>query len=293
MSFRTVIIKERSKLETKMGFLVVRGETEKQIHLSEIQTVIIESTAIALTAQLVCELVKRNINIIFCDEKHLPHSQLLPLFGNFNVSKNIMRQINWDAGIKQITWTRIVYQKIYMQKNLLIKYKKLNEAKILDSYLNDLKLGDTTNREGHAAKVYFNALFGLDFSRRQENDFNPPLNYGYSILLSAIAREIISAGYITPIGISHCNEFNFYNFACDLMEPFRPIIDDYVLTFVNEKNDDFKNSMRKIFETQINIGGQNQFFDNAIKIFVRSVFKFLNREEEEFFSIMNYEFKKE
>lgn len=293
MSFRTVIIKERSKLETKMGFLVVRGETEKQIHLSEIQTLIIESTAIALTAQLICELVKRNINIIFCDEKHLPHSQLLPLFGNFNVSKNIMRQINWNSNIKQIAWTQIVYQKICMQKNLLIKYKKLNEAKMLDDYLNNIKLGDTTNREGHAAKVYFNALFGLDFSRRQENDFNPPLNYGYSILLSAVAREIISAGYITPIGIFHCNEFNFYNFGCDLMEPFRPIIDDYVLTFIDKNENDFKNSMRKIFETQIKIAGQNQFFDNAIKIFVRSVFKFLNREEEEFFSIMNYEFKKE
>jgi CRISPR-associated endonuclease Cas1 subtype II len=91
-------------------------------------------------------------------------------------------------------------------------------------------LGDKTNREGHAAKVYFNALFGKDFSRKQLNDINAGLNYGYSIILSMFSREIVKNGCITQIGIKHSNYFNQYNLASDLMEPFRVIIDHVLAT---------------------------------------------------------------
>lgn len=99
---------------------------------------------------------------------------------------------------------------------------------MLYEYITQIEFGDATNREGHAAKVYFNALFGLDFTRSAENSINSALNYGYSLLLSTCARETALNGYITQIGLFHDNIFNQFNLASDLMEPFRPIVDNLV-----------------------------------------------------------------
>ena len=94
------------------------------------------------------------------------------------------------------------------------------EAELLQGYLEEITYGDATNREGHAAKVYFNALFGKDFTRTDDLLINTALNYGYSILLSAFNREIVLNGYLTQLGLFHDNMFNRFNLASDLMEPF-------------------------------------------------------------------------
>ena len=103
------------------------------------------------------------------------------------------------------------------------------EAELLSSYLQQIAWNDETNREGHAAKVYFNALFGLDFTRTEDNLINAALNYGYSIILSSFTREIVANGYITQLGLFHDNMFNQFNLASDLMKPFRPLVDKCVL----------------------------------------------------------------
>ena len=102
---------------------------------------------------------------------------------------------------------------------------------MLISYLPQIEEYDVTNREGHAAKVYFNAVFGMDFSRSQENVTNAALNYGYSLILSAFNREVAANGYLTQLGLFHDNMFNFYNLSCDLMEPFRVLVDRAVKTY--------------------------------------------------------------
>ena len=99
---------------------------------------------------------------------------------------------------------------------------------MLQGYIEELEVGDVTNREGHAAKVYFNALFGKDFTRSRDCVTNAALNYGYSLILSCINREVTAHGYITQLGLFHSNMFNQFNLSCDLMEPFRIIIDRWV-----------------------------------------------------------------
>lgn len=136
---------------------------------------------------------------------------------------------------------------------------------------------DETNREGHAAKVYFNALFGQDFTRTADTPINAALNYGYSILLSAFAREIVASGYITQLGLFHDNMFNQFNFASDLMEPFRILVDREVACMPLEQFEQAeKMQLVDVLNREIKIDGRVQYVNNAIKIYCKSVFDALN-----------------
>ena len=136
---------------------------------------------------------------------------------------------------------------------------------------------DITNREGHAAKVYFNALFGKDFTRSEENITNAALNYGYSIILSAFNREIVAHGYLTQLGIFHDNMFNQFNLSCDLMEPFRVFIDRVVFFSKFEKLESKeKYALWNALNSYVVIGGTTQTILNAMKIYTKSVFEALN-----------------
>lgn len=150
---------------------------------------------------------------------------------------------------------------------------------LLCGYLEEVQPGDATNREGHAAKVYFNALFGKAFSREQENAWNAALDYGYSIVLSAVAREITACGYSTQLGVFHDNMFNKLNLACDLVEPFRPLVDHAVRQMAPEKLEhDEKMQLVQILNRQILIDGSRQYMLNAIRIFVKSALDAMREE---------------
>lgn len=277
MSWRIVVISERAKLDLKLNYLVVRKEmTTNKVYLGEISVLIIESTAISLTSSLLCELMKRKIKVIFCDEKRNPCSELISYYGSHDTSVKIRNQIKWDENTKQAVWTEIVTDKIRKQKSFL-EQLKLDESLLLDAYIEQLQWNDQTNREGHAAKVYFNALFGLDFTRANESNINAALNYGYSIILSAFNREIVSNGYITQLGLFHDNMFNQFNLASDLMEPFRPLVDRQVYTMkLNQFEHDEKMQLVDVLNQEVLIDGKRQYVNNAIKIYCRSVLDALN-----------------
>ena len=228
MSFRTVVISKQSKLNYKNKFLVVKQDNdEKYIHLSEIDTIIVDSIAVSISSYLLKELSDNKINIIFCDEKHNPFGELSSYYMSHNSSKKINVQIRWEKESKDRLWQSIIKNKIINQSLMLNKIKS-DKYELLLSYVEDVLVADKSNREGHAAKVYFNELFGKDFVRNDDDQINAALNYGYAILLSTINKEIVSNGYITQIGIHHKNEFNEFNLSCDLMEPFRILIDNFV-----------------------------------------------------------------
>lgn len=227
MSWRTVVVSNSAKLDYQMGYLVVRREETVRVHISEIYMLIVESTAVSLTAALLCELTKKKIKVIFCDEKRNPSSELISYYGSHDTSVKVRNQMGWGSEIKRTVWTEIVTDKIRKQAEVLTLWKK-KESEMLYQYIEEIAYGDTTNREGHAAKVYFNALFGMDFTRTEDNSINAALNYGYGIILSAFNREIAANGYITQIGLFHDNMFNPFNLGSDLMEPFRPIVDHKV-----------------------------------------------------------------
>lgn len=229
MAFRDVVIESPCKLSYKGGYMVVRKEDDAaKVHLSEITSVILQTNQVYVSAYLLSELAKAKISFIVADEKHNPIGQYLPLYGAHNTSKRIGEQIEWSEPAKKRVWQRVVRDKIAHQARVLTARGCEAEGDILSSLVAEVRSGDTTNREAHAARVYFRALFGETFSRDDDTPTNAALNYGYGVLLSAVNREIVARGYLTQCGICHRSEFNQFNLSCDLMEPFRPIVDRLV-----------------------------------------------------------------
>ena len=279
MSWRTIVISKRAKLDLQLGYMVVRGDEVTKIVLSEIGTLLIESTAVSLTTGLLAELAKRKVKVIFCDEKRNPSSEIVSYYGSHDTSNKVRKQIAWKQKTKEAVWTEIVSEKIRKQKELLTLQRK-DEAELLGQYLTEITWNDGTNREGHAAKVYFNALFGMDFTRTEDSYINAGLNYGYSILLSTFAREIVANGYITQLGLFHDNMFNKFNLASDMMEPFRILVDQQVIQMMPTKLEkEEKMQLVNILNQEVQIDGKIQYVNNAIKIYCRSVFDALNEDD--------------
>lgn len=275
MSWRTIIVTGTAKLDYRQGFLIVRGNGTKKIHINEIETLMIESTAVSVTAYLLKELTSHKVKVIFCDEKRNPSSELIPYYGSHDTSIKIREQIIWEKHLKTSVWTDIIKEKIHQQA-MVLRHFGLKEETNLLQYISEVEFGDTTNREGHAAKVYFNAMFGKQFSRKDDNVINAALNYGYSLILSAFNREIVANGFITQLGLSHSNRFNPFNFASDLMEPFRPLVDVMVKENEFKKFEtDEKHEMVRLLEKEVMIKNRKEFLPNAIHIYCKSIFDLL------------------
>lgn len=278
MSWRTIVVTTRAKLDFKMNYLEVRqGDSFKRILLSELSVLIIESTAVAITAYLMCELIKRKITVIFCDERHLPSGILQSLNGSLDSSSKIRKQILWDQQLKSDIWSLIISEKIKNQYSVLSKFGFDKESDLLMLYSDQVQSGDLSNREGFAAKVYFNCVLGKDLSRRDNAYINMSLNYGYAIILSYIAKEIVSNGCLTQIGIWHHGGNNNLNFACDLIEPFRPVVDDYVISSsFNDFGPEEKRTVKNILNLEFVFEEKKQYLSNIIALYVKSVIDCLN-----------------
>lgn len=257
--------------------MVVRGKETHRIFLDEIAILLIENPMVSLTGCLVTALIEKKIRIVFCDEKRNPAAELTPHHGSHDSTAKIRMQAVWTAEVKALVWREIVADKIRKQANFLNELGKEKEAELLQTYISQIEPSDTINREEHAAKVYFNALFGKDFTRGADNSINAALNYGYSLVLSAVNREISNNGYLTQLGIFNNNMFNPYNLGCDLMEPLRVLVDRRVrkempLEFGKEE----KHEMWRILEDTVTIERYHQSLLNAIRIYVHSIFEALN-----------------
>lgn len=278
MSWRTVVISNRCKLDLSMGYMVVRGEETMRVFLDELAVLIIENSAVSMTGCLLSALIEKNVKVIFCDEKRNPSSELVPYYGSYDSAKKIRNQIAWTDSCKGAVWTEIITEKISNQAKLLSYLQMSDASALLREYISQIQYNDETNREGHAAKVYFNALFGKKFSRGQENPINAALNYGYSLLLSLFNREITAGGYLTQLGIHHDNVFNAFNLSSDLMEPFRILIDKVVVEMQpTEFSKDEKLELLSLMAKELVIANSKQVLPNAVKLYVRSVTEALNQ----------------
>ncbi len=281
MSFRTVVITKQAKISYKNRFLVVKQDIdEKYIHLSEIDTIIVDSISVSISSYLLKELADNKINIIFCDDKHNPYGELQPFYSRHNSSKKILEQVKWTNKEKDLVWQAIVKNKILNQA-LLLKKIKSKQHDLITSYIKEVAIGDKTNREGHAAKVYFNSLFGKNFVRGNNDKINDSLNYGYAILLSTVSKEIVNNGYLTQLGIHHKNEFNPYNLACDLMEPFRIIIDSFVYYNKDKELDpSFKLDIINIFNNAYTFNNKKYTLKDIMGLYVKNTLDIFNNNKE-------------
>lgn len=272
MSWRNVIITRRCKLDYKMGYLVIRGDDVQRIYLDEIATLMLENPAVSLTGCLMEALTEKKIKVIFCDSKRSPIAEVVPYHGSHDSALKIRQQSAWTQDMRALVWQRIIVEKITQQAGFLHGLGLEREYTLLDDYSRHVEPHDSTNREGHAAKVYFNALFGMSFTRGADTPINAALNYGYSLLLSAFNREIAFNGYLTQIGLFHDNMFNHFNLSCDLMEPFRILIDRVVFDMKPQQfASQEKHTLWQVFEQPVRCSGSRQLVSAAIKLYTRSV----------------------
>ena len=279
MGFRTVVVNSRCKLEFRLNFLIIRSENEKRIFINEINTLIVQSTAVSLTAALLSELIHNNVKVIFCDEKCNPLAELLPYYGAHNTSKRIKTQIRWKNDAKGKVWKTLIRKKILNQAEVLRTLEYVSEAELLESYIAEVMDGDVTNREGHAAKVYFNCILPNGSTRRSSDFINGCLNYGYAVLLSAINREIVASGYVTQLGIWHDNEFNEFNLGSDLIEPLRTVVDQTAIN-ISENDKLSKRKMANVLNYETIYADKQTTLDVAVRLYVKSVLSSLETNDE-------------
>lgn len=279
MGFRAVCIESRCRCSYSGGYLVVTGETKTtKIHLSEISSLTFCTSSVYVSGYLMSELAKSKIPVVFCDEKCYPVAESLPLYGAHNCSARLVDQLDWTAPAKKRVWQRVVRDKIKAQAEVLHIVGAIADEKVLKSYVEDVRSGDPTNREAAAAGLYFTSLFGPAFNRDQDSELNAALNYGYSILLSKVSREVVSRGYLTQAGINHRGELNQWNLSCDLMEPFRPFVDLVVIqSGLTHFGVDMRRLLIDMMNRTVSFDGGSYKMGSVVSRYVQSCFDALER----------------
>lgn len=233
---RTIIVETPSRLSMKNGQLICSNiddrEDVKSAPIEDLGVVVIENQRASLTVPLINALTDNNVCVIYCDAHGLPSSVVLSLSANAIQSEVTRAQMQAGAVLNKRLWKQIVEAKIHNQARLLEKLGK--EGDSLKPYYSNVKSGDSDNREGAAARVYWRTLFGSGFTRDRGGDSpNNLLNYGYSILRSAVARALVGSGLNLTYGLFHHNRYNPMPLADDVMEPFRPFVDEIVYELVS------------------------------------------------------------
>lgn len=272
MSFRSIIISNAANLTLRNNNLIINVEEEFQIPIEDISVLVIEGVSVKLTSRLLSNLAENNVATIVCDEKHLPSSILLPLNSHHRAYKVLKDQLSQSAAFSKRIWQSIIKQKLYNQGKCL-EILSLEGVEFLNKLSTSVESGDRGNREAIGAKYYFKSLFGEDFTRNDDNGINSALNYGYTIMRSAVARTLVMYGFNTTLGVNHCNELNSFNLADDFMEPLRPIVDLWVHN--NIKYDDALSKEHRIalvdlVNSECIIDEQNHSILNAIDKMVAS-----------------------
>lgn len=235
MSFKQIFIKNKSYLSYQNNSMSVKNEfTNTLVSLDDIDIIIIENQQTTITSSLLSNLAKADISVVFVDDKFNPTAISMGLYKNSRTSKIQKSQININKPRLNRLWQTVIYNKVLNQADVL---NTIKNDEYLYSLLKRINSGDKNNIEAVSASYYFKELFGKDFYRKNDEDNrNIALNYGYSIIRSSIIRYIIAYGLNPSFGMWHSSELNAFNLADDLIEPFRPIVDKYVLKNINKNN---------------------------------------------------------
>lgn len=230
---RTLFFSKICSITTKYEQLDIKvNENTKTIPIEDIGFVVIENQQTFISIPALSKLMDNNVAVIFCDNKHIPQSMLLNLASHHIQQEHFKNQIHASQPLKKQLWQQIITQKINNQAHLLRKEGKYQNP--LEHYASKVLSGDNTNREAVAAAYYWKHIFDFDFKRGRKGEYpNLFLNYGYIILRAAVARALSGSGLLNTLGIHHRNKYNAFCLADDIMEPYRPIVDDKVLKIIN------------------------------------------------------------
>lgn len=245
--------------------------------IEDIGFVVIENPQVSISIPLLNELADNNVSVVFCDKKQMPKTMLMTLEGNTTQQESYKYQIDASAPLKKNIWKQLVECKIKNQALLLKKVGKNGD--VLKQYYMNVKSGDTDNREGAAAREYWGRIYDEGFKRDREGQ--PPnnlLNYGYTILRAAVARALIGSGLYPAFGVFHRNRYNAFPLADDVMEPYRPFVDELVYhiyhdSAVIELDNQAKGILLRVLFSDVKMGKVTRPLENALSLTTASLLR--------------------
>lgn len=287
MTWRVVHVSQSEKMRLKLGNLLVQKMGQEfTVPLSDISIIVAEGGDTVVTLRLLSALSKYNIALVVCDNEHLPTGIYHSQNGRFRAYKRLKEQMDWSQKQKDKAWQIVTYYKINNQEDVLAMFEKsLDNIRLLSDYKEQIEPGDRTNREGHAAKVYFNELFGKQFVRvtQQEADvINAGLNYGYAIMRAQMARIVAGYGLNGLLGIFHKNEYNQFNLVDDLMEPFRQIVDVWVYDNLRDQEFlkyEYRLGLTDLLNAKIKYGKETCSVTVAMDKYVKGFIKYISEKD--------------
>jgi len=281
MGWRVLYISESEYLSTILDNLQVKVSEDQKllVPLKDIHSIIIDNYKLVMSVQLINKCAENNINVVVCGIDHNPNVIMIPHNGHHQMAKVLKDQMDWSTDKKAIVHQIIVQHKIKQQyRALVICDKAMNsKSELVNSYIDEVEISDSTNREGLASKVYFRLMFGEGFQRFDDDIINAGLNFGYAILRSQITKVLVSKGLNTSLGIFHRGPANMFNLADDIIEVYRPIIDIWVynhLRLTDKFTKEHRVALIKISTINIRYGNLNQSLLNSMVLYVESIMNY-------------------
>lgn len=283
---QTLMFTTPASLSMKNNQLVVaRKDTDEVVTrpIEDIGFVVVANQMLKMTVPLLNALADNNVSVIFCDDRQMPKSMLMTLEGNTTQQESYRYQIDASEPTKKRLWKQLVETKVRNQAELLNNVGQ--DGDVLKPYYMNVKSGDSDNREGAAARIYWSMLFGKTFKRSREGA--PPnmmLNYGYAILRAAVARALVGSGLYPAFGIFHRNRYNAFPLADDVMEPYRPFVDEivyrlYMDAAMEELTNYVKSELLKVLFADVRMGKMNRPLEVALSMTTASLLKVYKGEE--------------
>jgi CRISPR-associated protein Cas1 len=254
-SFRHLYFSNNAYIRIKNKQLEIEQDEVYSIPLTDISTIMFENLKSNISIAALSHLAEYGVTVFVCDDKHLPNGIILPLNAHHRQLKVLKQQLGMMKPFVKRTWQSIVKQKISNQSSCLGKLGK-KEAMMLLDMVKKVESGDSSYMESAAASIYFKSLFGNDFTRSDDNNINALLNYSYSLVRGAISRVLVSYGFVTCLGLFHKNELNQFNLSDDFIEPYRGIIDYYVLENIPMSEPNFSPVEKKVLYNIFNYAVQ-------------------------------------
>jgi CRISPR-associated protein Cas1 len=274
MGYRNVFIESPAQISIKHAQLTVQTTENFTFPLDDLQSLLIDDPRSSVSMKALSQLGEHNIAVIVSDAQHLPGSIVLPLQGYYHKLATLNQQLSVTKRFRDRLWQKNIRQKILNQAAVL-DWQNLSGVPEMKQYATNVLESDRTHQEGYAAAFYFKIAFGKHFIRRSDDTVNGALNYGYAILRSCVARELSAFGFEPSLGIFHKNQLNPFNFADDLVESYRPVVDLQVLQMDLDDEPALTPAMKKqllnLQSADVKIGDSYQTVRNAIHLTIESI----------------------
>lgn len=272
-------IPEVEKNDSLPEFFKKQSEVTKPIE--DIGVVVLDNKRITVTSGLLEALLESNCAVITCDSKGMPVGLMLPLYGNTTQNERFRKQIDASLPLKKQLWQQTIKTKIANQAAVLRSYTQ-EEVRCMEIWAADVKSGDPDNLEARAAAFYWKTLFAHVDGFTRDREGPPPnhlLNYGYAILRAIVARGLVTSGLLPTLGIHHHNRYNAYCLADDVMEPYRPYVDELVFKLAKDYHNsptltrELKAQLLTIPTLEVRIGGKRSPLMVAVAQTTASLYK--------------------